>query len=130
MCKQSAVIIALQFIPTFWLFLLPLAGAVQSGMLPVKLPSSGAGAAGRPVSQWGPGAVGQAPYQPPYQPPQPCYQQLQAPAMIDLQITPLPGTTPGTKMAVRLPDGRATSVTVPDWWTHGSFKISVPAART
>lgn len=45
MCKQSAVIIALQFIPTFWLFLLPLAGAVQSGMLPVKLPSSGAGAA-------------------------------------------------------------------------------------
>lgn len=45
MCKQSAVIIALQFIPTFWLFLLPLVGAVQSGMLPVKLPNSAAGAA-------------------------------------------------------------------------------------
>ena len=33
-CQQSALIIALQFIPTFWLFVLPLTGAMSSGMLP------------------------------------------------------------------------------------------------
>ena len=46
-CQQSALIIALQFIPTFWLFVLPLTGAMSSGMLPAywKFPSNASGAA-------------------------------------------------------------------------------------